>query len=245
MTAADKSLTPKQEEFCQHYALTGDAYKAYKAAYNPASTSYSGIQANACNLLKKPHIVQRVQQLQDRTAKVADDVVRKHAAQEAARQIKTEEAEAAFDIAAEKVLQELAVIGFSNMADYVKMDEMGNPIVNFTNVTRRQFAAVAEITIEDIDTGPRKGKRTKFKLLDKRAALVDLGRHLGLFKDDRTVNVNVHADAATTFDSRLAALAARAVAEEVSKLPHGEGTSGAELSLELLGAPGTDRAQPN
>jgi hypothetical protein len=29
-------------------------------------------------------------------------------------------------------------------------------------------------------------KRTKFKLSDKRAALVDLGRHLGLFEKDNT-----------------------------------------------------------
>jgi len=30
---------------------------------------------------------------------------------------------------------------------------------------------------------PAKVRRVKFKLADKRAALVDLGKHLGLFKD--------------------------------------------------------------
>lgn len=241
--ANDKKLTPMQEEFCQHYVLHGDSYKAYCAAYKPDNTTPSGIKSNAFNLLKKPHIVHRVKQLQNRTAKIADDVVRKAAFQDAVSPL--EEENAKFDITAERVLQELAAIGFANMADYVAVDENGNPAPNFASVTRKQFAAVAEITIEDIETGQRIGKRTKFKLLDKRAALVDLGKHLGLFKDDRTVNVNLQADAATTFDSRLVALAARIVTEEVSQLPLGEGSSGAELSLELLGSSGADGAKPN
>ena len=49
-------------------------------------------------------------------------------------------------------------------------------------LTREQFAAVGEIVVEDIETGMRRGKRTRLKLHDKKGALVDLGKHLGLFK---------------------------------------------------------------
>jgi hypothetical protein len=37
----------------------------------------------------------------------------------------------------------------------------------------------------------RKGRRVKIKLADKRAPLVDLGKHLGLFVDPTLLNVNV------------------------------------------------------
>ena len=44
---------------------------------------------------------------------------------------------------------------------------------------------LAEVTVEDFVDGrgedARAVKRVKFKLHDKRAALVDLGRHLGMF----------------------------------------------------------------
>jgi len=239
----DRPLTPKQEAFCQHYVLHNDPYKAYRAAYNSGSTDIAGMRANACNLLKKPHIAHRVTQLQGRTARIADTIVREAAVQEAVSPV--EEANAKFDLTAEKVLQELATIGFANVQDYVTVDESGIPMPDFRKVTRKQFAAIGEVTFEDIETGQRTGKRVKFKLLDKKGALVDLGRHLGLFKEDRTVNVNVHADAASTFDSRLVALAARAVADEVSRIPEREGSSGAELSLELLGEAGAVGARAN
>lgn len=246
MTTTPKPLTPKQEAFCQHYAIHADAYKAYKVAYNAHNTDVGGTKANACNLLKNPRVAQRIADLQGRTKRIASEAVEMMTSPAVAdRRLPVEESNLAFDISAEKVLQELAVIGFSNIADYVRVDADGIPMPDFSAVTRRQFAAIGEVTYEDIETGQRTGKRVKFKLLDKKGALVDLGRHLGLFKDDRTVNVNVHADAATTFDSRLAALAARAIAEEVSRLPHGEGTSGTELSLELLGQAGADRARSN
>jgi phage terminase small subunit len=57
-------------------------------------------------------------------------------------------------------------------------------------LTRVQAAALQEVTVEDyVDgrgddgrgDGARDVKRVKFRLGDKRAALVDLGRHLGMF----------------------------------------------------------------
>jgi hypothetical protein len=52
-------------------------------------------------------------------------------------------------------------------------------------LTREQTAALAEVTIEYFldhrGEEARSVRRVKFKLHDKRAALVDLGRHLGIF----------------------------------------------------------------
>lgn len=46
---------------------------------------------------------------------------------------------------------------------------------------------MAEVTVEDFmdgrGEGAREVRRIRFKLYDKRAALVDIGRHLGMFTD--------------------------------------------------------------
>jgi hypothetical protein len=61
----------------------------------------------------------------------------------------------------------------------------GDPYLDFSALTRDQTAALSEVTLEDFldhrGEAARSVRRVKFKLHDKRAALVDLGRHLGLF----------------------------------------------------------------
>lgn len=91
-------------------------------------------------------------------------------------------------VTAEAVIQELAKIGFANMADYIDVNG-SNVFVDLSKMTRDQAAAVSEITVEEYMEGrgeaAREVRRTKFKLSDKRAALCDLGKHLGLFREDR------------------------------------------------------------
>lgn len=85
------------------------------------------------------------------------------------------------------IVQELAKLGFSNMQDYMRSGADGDPHLDFSELTRDQAAALAEVTVEDFKDGrgedARDVRRVKFKLADKRAALVDLGKHLGMFKD--------------------------------------------------------------
>lgn len=103
-------------------------------------------------------------------------------------------------VSIERVIRELVKIGFSNMLDYIKIDEEGQPCLDFTELERDKAAAIGEITT-DVITSPRDGsvtRRTKFKLLDKKGALVDLGKHLGMFvdrKDIRVGGVMFHIDA--------------------------------------------------
>jgi phage terminase small subunit len=71
------------------------------------------------------------------------------------------------------------------MADYMRATENGDPYLDFSNLTRDQAAALVEVTVEDFTEGrgehSRDVRRVKFKLADKRAALVDIGRHLQMF----------------------------------------------------------------
>src|SRR5208283_714778 len=92
---------------------------------------------------------------------------------------------------------ELAKIGFANMQDYMGSTPGGGPYLDFSKLTRDQAAALAEVTVDDFVDGrgenARAVKRVKFKLHDKRAALVDLGGHLGMFQDgNQAAGVSFH-----------------------------------------------------
>jgi phage terminase small subunit len=98
------------------------------------------------------------------------------------------------EITVADVITELGKIGFSNMLDYVQI-EGTDPVVDLSALTHEQAAAIGEVTVETYMEGKgpdaEKVKRTKFKLLDKRAALVDIGKHLGAFKEDEKNKGNV------------------------------------------------------
>lgn len=91
------------------------------------------------------------------------------------------------DITADKVLQELARIAFSNMRDFAKPKEDGSIYFDFSKLSREQAAAIQELTIDEYTDGTgenaRPVKRVRFKLSDKRASLELLGKHLKLFTD--------------------------------------------------------------
>lgn len=93
-------------------------------------------------------------------------------------------AKAEIDVAG--VLKELAKIGFANMMDYARVSGDGEPFIDLSQMSRDQAAAVQQFTVEDFKDGRGEGARdvrkVTFKLYDKRAALVDIGNHLGMFK---------------------------------------------------------------
>ena len=86
-----------------------------------------------------------------------------------------------------RVVEELAKVGFANMADYMRGGEDGDPYLDFSALTRDQAAALAEVTVEDFKEGRGKDardvRRIKFRLADKLSALEKLGKHLGMFKE--------------------------------------------------------------
>lgn len=86
-----------------------------------------------------------------------------------------------------RVIDELAKIGFANILDYARLTDDGEPFLDLSEVSREQAAAIASFTTEDFKDGrgddARDVRKVTFKLHDKRAALVDIGKHLGMFKD--------------------------------------------------------------
>ncbi len=158
-------LTAKQERFVSEYLIDLNATQAaIRAGY-----AKSGARVEGTRLLAN--------------ARVAKAVALGRAKQEQRAEIK-----------ADDVIRELVKIGFANMLDYITIGKDGDPYVDLSSLTREQAAAIGEVTVEDFIDGrgedARSVRKIKFKLADKRGALVDLGRHFALFTDKAVVDVN-------------------------------------------------------
>lgn len=152
------ALTPKQERFVAEYLIDLNATQAaIRAGYSAKTASSQGER-----LLRNVEVAKAIANAQK------------------ARSARTE-------ITQDRVLKELAKLGFANMQDYMSVTQEGEPFADLSKLTRDQAAAITEFTVEDFTEGrgddARDVRRVKFKLADKRAALVDIGKHLGMFKD--------------------------------------------------------------
>lgn len=147
---------PRHERFAQELAKGKPASEAYTLA------GYSPNEGNAIRLKGNEKVQKRLAELLSGAAARAE-------------------------ITIASVLEELGRLGFSNMLDYVTVGSDGDAYVDLSKLTREQAAAIQEVTVEDFKDGRgedgRDVRRVKFKLADKRAALVDIGKYLGMFKE--------------------------------------------------------------
>jgi phage terminase small subunit len=106
-------------------------------------------------------------------------------------------------MAAREVLIELSKIGRADMADYMVVGPTGDPVLDFSKLTRDQAAALQEVTVEDfLDSraaeetledqahggalrraSGRDVRRVRFRLASKLQALELLGKHHKLYVD--------------------------------------------------------------
>jgi phage terminase small subunit len=159
---AEKQLTPKQARYVEEILIDeNQTQAAIRAGYSERNAVKIGSQ-----LMDKPHVAKAIQAARDKRSK------------------RTE-------ITSDRVLQELGVVAFANLADYVIIED-GVPRVDLERITREQFAAVSEITQDfyqepDGKKGFIQGRRTKLKFHSKMDALTQLAKHLGINPD--TLNV--------------------------------------------------------
>lgn len=140
---------------------TSDTQAALKAGYPRASA-----QAQASRVLKMPH-------------------VRRYLAERQA------ELQSKHNVTLDRVVQEFAAIGFSNMADYIQDDGSGRPAFRLVgDIGRDKMSVVTELTIDTREEYEGRGgerekvatvDRVRFRLADKVNALTALGKHLGMF----------------------------------------------------------------
>jgi phage terminase small subunit len=174
--AEKPELTPKQAQFVREYLIDLNATQAAIRCGYSEKTAYSQGQ----RLLKHVEVAAAVQSAMD------------------ARAERTE-------ISADRVLSELAKIGFADIRKAVRWgaepvdvdaepdEEMeSQPHGGSLQRLRRPMANVVELVASDeidpdtaaaISEVSQTAAGLKIKLHDKRAALVDIGRHLGMFTE--------------------------------------------------------------
>jgi phage terminase small subunit len=189
----------RHEAFCQAIVsgvALGNVAASYAAVYNKKAIT-AAVRNCSSRLHRRGKIVRRIGELQAELQTIEAKA--------------TERAIEKLAITKERILAELARIGFANMLDYVQPTAAGDAVVNVSALSRDQAAAIQEVIV-DYQAGRgddgRDVKRVRLKLHDKRAALVDLGKHLGLFVERRhvtTEHIDIPTDELTV---RLGAIAA-------------------------------------
>ena len=166
-----KKLTEKQKAFCDEYLIKLNATRAYLTVYTNAKDEKSAAPC-ACRLMKNENVAayidKRIKERQKRTAVTQD-----------------------------RVVTELAAIGFAVVTDYAK-------VVKKTVDTKDQSIVVSGVEIDSTDSLSKEQQKAlahikqtnsgvEIKLHDKVKALELLGRHLGMFKEKLDVGgVIVH-----------------------------------------------------
>lgn len=149
-------LTAKQQRFVDEYLVDLNATQAaIRAGYSEKTARSTGSEN-----LTKPNIQAAITEGRRKQSK------------------RTE-------ITADRVLAELALLGFANMEDYIRIDNDGDPYINLSELTREQAAAISEVAVDDYTEGRGKNARdvrkVRIKFHDKKGALVEIGKHLGMF----------------------------------------------------------------
>lgn len=198
-----EGLTPKQDAFARFYMELGNASEAYRRAYDVAATTKpQTVHVKASELLAHAKVAVRIAEL--RAA-----VEERHG------------------VTIDMVMREHKKIGFSNILDYISIGSDGRPYADFSRLTREQAAAIGEIIEETVlssdpdaqdAAGVEAGEsgkkprvaviKTRLKLHNKQASLVEMGKHLGMYEADNRQKAEaeaaVHAAAAERSNDDLA-----------------------------------------
>ena len=150
-------LTAKQEMFVQEYLIDLNATQAaIRAGYSPHTAKDIG-----CENLSKPNIRACIDKaLAERSRRTG--------------------------INADRVLRELARIGFLKPTEAVNMKEATVK----DDISDDDAAAIASVRVKTIPTADGEGIEREVKFADKIKALELLGKHLGMF----TENINLTGD---------------------------------------------------
>lgn len=141
-------MTKKQKRFVEEYLIDLNATQAaIRAGYSPDTAGAIGAEN-----LKKPEIKSRIDKAMAERSKRTG-------------------------INQDRVLQELARIGFARITDAIDP----NTAKIRKDASEDDLACIQSIKIKPNEFGTER----EVKMYDKRAALVDLGKHLGLFSSEK------------------------------------------------------------
>lgn len=174
-----RALTVQQEAFAAGVAQGLSQSDAYRRAY-PKSVAWkdSAVWETASRMSKRPNVAARVQELLGR-------------------------AMAANHITVERVMREIARIGFCDVRKLMDTDGKLKPIHELDDDTAAAIAGLDVVRVRGDAGGEGEGEVLKIKLADKNSALEKLGRHLGAFERDNRQQAGLTFDAAKFFADLL------------------------------------------
>ncbi len=147
-------LTLKQQRFVEEYLIDLNATQAaIRAGYSVKTAKEIG-----CENLSKPNISSEIAKAMAERSKRTG-------------------------VTADRVIEELAKIGFINISDVVNL-RTGKIK---TEAQKEDLACIQSIKIKETEFGEDR----EVKFYDKKSALELLGKHLGLFTDKIDINANV------------------------------------------------------
>ncbi len=166
---SERECTPQERAFVMAWIETGSMTEAYAKAYK-TQLKGQALNASAKKVARRTPV-----------RLLYDELVAKH--------------QKRHEVTVARIVEEYAKLGFANMLDYMTIQPDGTAFCDLSKLTREQAAAIQETTTETVmmATGEEdedgKAKRvtvlkTRIKLADKKAALLDLGKYLGMFEAD-------------------------------------------------------------
>lgn len=172
--AGQKPAQDRRALFIAAYLLDPNATQAaISAGYSPHSAHAQGHR-----LLKDAEVAAEIERHQQRVSAAALE---------------------RYEISHDRIKAELARLAFSNVLDFGRVDRDGTFAFDMSATTRDEAAALKSMKTKRTRRTIGRGEdatviedvETSFQLADKRAALVDLGKAVGLFSDGPDVSVPV------------------------------------------------------
>lgn len=158
-----QGLSAKEKLAAKEYLVDLNQSAAYlRAGYKPGRTA-NQTSGRAAILFAKPSIQEEVQRLM---------------AERGQRTLVT----------ADRVVEELAKVGFASMRRFIRIDGAGNPSIDLSETPDDHLDALSEVRTEAIRQDAGDGDpvttiiKTTIKLHDKMRALHDLAEHTGVFR---------------------------------------------------------------
>ena len=150
------AITERQRKFAETYLTNGgNGSQAYRTAYDARNMSPAMVATEASNLLKHPNVALIIGNARLEADGRTEIVINRYA------------------ITKERILEHLAKIAFSDARDIMAWTNGEVQLIPSDEITEDAAFSIAEIA--QTQNGLR------IKMADKKAALVDLGKHLGMW----------------------------------------------------------------
>jgi len=169
-----KTLTLKQEKFCNAYIRLGDKSAAYREAYSCDRMTAKSVNEKASELFNNVKVTSRVNALQAKAAIIAEEK---------------------FSITSESILRHLNILSNSRIDDYVEFkvfeepdgqDEKGNPKTK--TVQKLFFKPFDKLTPEQLmcieSIKQNRYGEIELKLHGKEWTIEKINKHIGFYKID-------------------------------------------------------------